>query len=74
LGDLLIDTESDSGVSAAESAPGDLQSFLDQAATERIRSVLRDVQGARLEAARRLGIDRTTLYRLMRKYKISEGE
>jgi two-component system, NtrC family, response regulator AtoC len=74
LSDLLIDAELDSGVSAAESASGDLQSFLDQAATERIRSVLKEVQGARLEAARRLGIDRTTLYRLMRKYKISEEE
>lgn len=74
LGDLLIDAELDSGASAVENASGDLQSFLDQAAAERIRSVLKEVHGARLEAARRLGIDRTTLYRLMRKYKIREGE
>lgn len=74
LSDLLIDTEPDNGASAAENGSGDLQSFLDQAATERIRSVLKDVHGARLEAARRLGIDRTTLYRLMRKYKIGEEE
>lgn len=74
VSDLLIDAELDSSASTAESVSGDLQSFLDQAAAERIRSVLQEVHGARLEAARRLGIDRTTLYRLMRKYKIREGE
>jgi transcriptional regulator of acetoin/glycerol metabolism len=50
--------------------PGDLQSFLDQAAAERIRTVLKDAGGARNEAARRLCVDRTTLYRLMRKYRL----
>jgi transcriptional regulator of acetoin/glycerol metabolism len=33
-------------------------------------AVLAEVGGVRVEAARRLGIDRTTLYRLMRKYGI----
>jgi DNA-binding NtrC family response regulator len=74
LSDLLIDAEPDGSASASENAPGDLQSFLDRAAAEHIRSVLKDVQGARLEAARRLGVDRTTLYRLMRKYQIADNE
>ena len=34
--------------------------------------VLAETGGVRVEAARRLGIDRTTLYRLMRKYGVSD--
>jgi len=71
LDDLLV--EPDSG---ASTAPGDaseaLQTFLDRAAEERIRSALADTGGVRVEAARRLGIDRTTLYRLMRKHAITD--
>lgn len=74
LEDLLIDAEAEQSSSEATDRPGNLQSFLDQAAAERIRSVLKEVRGARLEAARRLGIDRTTLYRLMRKYQIGEED
>jgi DNA-binding NtrC family response regulator len=70
LDDLLIDAGSDSVVNETDGGTGDLQSFLDQAAAERIRAVLTEVHGARLEAARRLGIDRTTLYRLIRKYQL----
>jgi len=72
LEDLLVDAEPESLPSETSDAPADLPSFLDQAAAERIRTVLREVHGARLEAARHLGIDRTTLYRLMRKYRIAE--
>lgn len=74
LEDLLIDTEADQTAPPPSGGKENLQSFLDQAAMERIRSVLKEVHGARLEAARRLGIDRTTLYRLMRKYKIEEED
>jgi len=74
LEDLLIDTESEQTFADATDRPGNLQSFLDQAAAERIRSVLKEVRGVRLEAARRLGVDRTTLYRLMRKYRIVEED
>jgi transcriptional regulator of acetoin/glycerol metabolism len=74
LEDLLIDAGPESTPGGGPEASGDLQSFLDQAAAERIRSVLKEVHGARLEAARRLGVDRTTLYRLMRKYKIVEED
>jgi DNA-binding NtrC family response regulator len=74
LEDLLIETGTDSGPTGVSAASVDLQSFLDRAAAERIRSVLKEVRGARLEAARRLGVDRTTLYRLMRKYQIVEED
>jgi DNA-binding NtrC family response regulator len=74
LEDLLVDAESEHTTNATSSGKENLQSFLDQAAVERIRSVLKAVHGARLEAARRLGIDRTTLYRLMRKYQIGEED
>jgi len=74
LEDLLIDAESEQPLDEASDRSENLQAFLDQAAAERIRSVLKDARGARIEAARRLGIDRTTLYRLMRKYKIVEDD
>ena len=48
--------------------PGDEVFVL--AATEHIRAVLQATGGVRGEAARRLGVDRTTLYRLMQKYGI----
>jgi len=70
--DLRADVADDT--CAAATAPGGpgLQAFLDGAAAERIRVVLAEVGGRRVEAARRLGIDRTTLYRLMRKHAIEE--
>ena len=51
-----------------------LQAFLDAAAADRIRAVLAEAGGVRVEAARRLGIDRTTLYRLMRKYGLGDSD
>ena len=68
LDDLLV--APDDPVEDASPEGGGLQAFLDGAATDRIRAVLAEVGGVRVEAARRLGIDRTTLYRLMRKYGI----
>ncbi len=66
--DLLVDPEAEDQPSTADGAG--LQGFLDAAAAERIRAVLAEVGGVRVAAASRLGIDRTTLYRLMRKYGI----
>jgi DNA-binding NtrC family response regulator len=46
---------------------GTLQECLDEAAARRIRAALEAAGGQRTEAARALGVDRTTLYRLMRR-------
>ncbi len=71
LDDLLVDAADAGGGATSASPDAGLQEFLDSAAAERIRSVLEQTGGVRVEAARRLGIDRTTLYRLMRKYAIT---
>jgi DNA-binding NtrC family response regulator len=49
-----------------------LERGVDHAVKERIRAVLEEVGGVRVEAARRLAIDRTTLYRLIRKLEIDD--
>jgi len=68
--DLLLDEPADPARDAAR--PGDLQAFLDAAARERIEAALASAGGKRVEAARQLGIDRTTLYRLMRRHGIAD--
>jgi DNA-binding NtrC family response regulator len=78
LDDLLLPEARDPA--GTKGAPGEpaagaatdlpLHAFLDAAAAARIRSVLAETEGKRAEAARRLGIDRATLYRLMRRYGI----
>jgi DNA-binding NtrC family response regulator len=54
------------GVQPAAGA-GTLQEWLDRAATERIKAALQAAGGNRVEAAGQLGVDRTTLYRLMKR-------
>jgi DNA-binding NtrC family response regulator len=49
-----------------------LEAHLDAAAASYIRKVLADCKGARLKAAEILEINRATLYRLMKKYGITE--
>jgi len=70
LDDLLLDPEA--AAASTDAASGGLQEFLEAAAADRIRAVLAESGGVRVEAARRLGIDRTTLYRLMRKYGVTQ--
>ncbi len=67
--ELLLD-ERPVGPRAAE--PGTLQETLDQAATERITAALAQHTGRRAEAAAELGIDRTTLFRWMKRLSISD--
>jgi DNA-binding NtrC family response regulator len=53
--------------SATEDEDGTLQATLDRAATVRIKAALDAAGGNRIEAATMLGVDRTTLYRLMKR-------
>ncbi|HVS12908.1 MAG TPA: sigma-54 dependent transcriptional regulator [Thermoanaerobaculia bacterium] len=69
LGDLVDPTEGaePDGVGAIG-----LNEFLQRVAAERIREELARAAGVRVEAARRLGIDRVTLYRLIKKYGLED--
>jgi len=49
-----------------------LQAFLDRAAARRIRGALVQAQGRRNDAARELGVERTTLYRLIKKFGLED--
>jgi DNA-binding NtrC family response regulator len=49
---------------------GTLQESLDRATDARVRAALAETAGRRAEAARLLGIERTTLYRLMKRFSI----
>jgi len=73
LSDLLIEATSETPSSEKVTQGENLQTFLDRAAADHVRAVLKEVGGARVEAAKRLGIERTTLYRLMRKYGIADS-
>ena len=72
LDDLLLEPPRAMPTEAGEDAALPLQAFLDAAAARRIRGALARAEGRRNDAARELGIERTTLYRLMKKFGIDE--
>ncbi len=61
--DLLLEER----IGQAPPADGTLQDALDRTAATRIRAAIDAAGGQRAEAARALGIDRTTLYRMMKR-------
>src|SRR5271156_5589077 len=64
-------TETESAAQPAESlTEGTLQATLDRAATVRIKAALTAANGNRVDAATALGVDRTTLYRLMKRLSL----
>jgi two-component system, NtrC family, response regulator len=67
-------TDSNHAQSSAQPADsqedGTLQASLDRAATVRIRAALTTAGGNRVDAAAALGVDRTTLYRLMKRLSL----
>jgi two-component system, NtrC family, response regulator len=69
-------TETESTIAASTAQPaesqseGTLQATLDRAATVRIKAALSAANGNRVDAATALGVDRTTLYRLMKRLSL----
>ena len=66
--DLLLEQLGEPPAAGATAlGDGTLQECLDDAAAGRIRAALAAAGGNRVEAARALGIERTTLYRMMKR-------
>jgi DNA-binding NtrC family response regulator len=65
--DLLLEQTLGDKRAPAPEPGGTLQEHIDRAAAERISSALAVAGGQRAEAARALGVDRTTLYRTMKR-------
>ncbi len=72
LAPFSVGPQSVGGGPAGRAEPAEpLHVFLDRMAIQRIEQALADASGVRQEAARLLGVERTTLYRLMRRYGVT---
>lgn len=72
--DLLLErTIRPAPIQDEQEAAMSLQEFLDHQSARKVLSALAQAGGNRTEAAARLGVDRTTLYRLMRRLSL-DGE
>jgi two-component system NtrC family response regulator len=70
---MAVGSETDSNRAQPDESQeeeGTLQASLDRAATVRIRAALAAAGGNRVDAATALGVDRTTLYRLMKRLSL----
>jgi two-component system NtrC family response regulator len=69
---LETEAASMNGAGPVHAANGSLQDCLDRAAAVRIRAALESAKGNRALAAHELGVDRTTLYRLMKRLGVGQ--
>ena len=69
---LEVDAMSANSNGAGPIANGTLQDCLDRAAAVRIKTALESAKGNRALAAHELGVDRTTLYRLMKRLGLGQ--
>lgn len=69
---IEIDAMSANGNGAGHTISGTLQDCLDRAAAVRIKTALESAKGNRALAAHELGVDRTTLYRLMKRLGLGQ--
>jgi DNA-binding NtrC family response regulator len=72
LDDLLLEPPSPEITTGDPDDALPLQAHLDRAAARRIRLALARAQGRRNDAARELGVERTTLYRLIKKFDLED--
>ncbi|MDC0718073.1 sigma-54-dependent transcriptional regulator [Nannocystis bainbridge] len=70
--DLLLEASAPPPASADPDDALPLQVHLDRAAARRIRLALARAQGRRNDAAAELGVERTTLYRLIKKFGLDD--
>ncbi len=72
LDDLLVTAAAQPQDAGPTATTETLQAVMDAAAAKAIRAALAETGGRKVEAAKRLGVERTTLYRLIRRLAIDD--